>query len=199
MIREMSSVAVPGIALPEQPLVLRLDCRVALRPDETIGSGDLDMAAAVMDEMCLRSVWATRDTLLRRAPIIWAIDSWVNTILSLPDRSRVCNRHRASRVSTVCERCSRRFAESARKPPARGEPALRGASRSVSGRAKRQVPRSKPRRAPVPPHCSALWGRRAANEPKMLSRPTMATPGRGLRGKLDDKRDHASVRQVERA
>jgi len=39
------------------------------------------------------SVLATSDTLLRRAPIICAIDSCVRTSLSLPDRSRVCNRH----------------------------------------------------------------------------------------------------------
>ena len=90
--------------MPEQPVVLGLDRRVALarRPDETIQIGDFDMAAAVMNEIRLLQRVGNQGTLLRRAPIICAINSWVNTILSLPERSRVCNRHRASRNSTVC-------------------------------------------------------------------------------------------------
>src|SRR6266568_3938843 len=50
------------------------------------------------------SVLATSDTLLRRAPIICAIDSWVSTSLSLPDRSRVCSRQRANRDAERGER-----------------------------------------------------------------------------------------------
>lgn len=87
-----------------QPLVLGLHARVAFAGNlaEAVEVGDLDMPPAIVNEFGLVQRLATSDTLLRRAPIICAIDSWVRTRLLLPDRSRVCSRHRASRDSTVC-------------------------------------------------------------------------------------------------
>ena len=183
-----------------QPVILRLNRRVAFagRLDQAFHVGDFDVPAAVMDEVCLLQRVGHQRNAVARAPIIWAIDSWVSTSLSLPERSRVCSRHRASRDSTVCEALQPAVcwtcaytASPCRTSAVRERDAL-VPRRCEAGRDRS----SRRRRAPAPPLCSTRPDRRV----RRTHRNAVAADHRDLHmlaaRELHDQRNDASVREI---
>ena len=185
----------------QQPRVLRLDGRVALAGglDQAFHVGDFDMSAAVVDEVCLLQCVGHQRNAVARAPIIWAIASWVRTSLSLPERSRVCSRIAPAGTPPCARHCSRPSAGFAHRRRGRAASARYATWRSGPRHYATDRDRSsRRRRAPAPRRYSAQRRRRARRMHRKCCRGRSSRSGHARRAEFDDQRDDALVRGYAR-